>query len=213
MSIRTQSAQNITVQAPEAEPIFKSIFGKCWDELPPVMKKHYANRPYTKDSQAVKGVLDVICKPPLTFFAPLMKFLGQIPARTASRVPVVVHFESDPDSNSFAFNRVFYFSTGPYRFQSRMIPIKGDEVAEVMRFGFSWKLRYAWDGEKVVLTHRGYALKISNYFIPLPFTLLLGAGYAEERAVDENTFDMAVHISHPWWGKIYEYKGRFEVTQ
>ena len=37
-------------------------------------------------------------------------------------------------------------------------------------------------------------------------------GYAEEIAVDDNTFHMNTHISHPWWGKVYEYKGRFKIT-
>jgi hypothetical protein len=40
---------------------------------------------------------------------------------------------------------------------------------------------------------------------------ILGSGYAEESAVDHNTFDMIVTISHPWWGKIYEYKGQFKI--
>jgi hypothetical protein len=24
---------------------------------------------------------------------------------------------------------------------------------------------------------------------------------------------MIVHITHPWWGRIYEYKGRFRVIK
>jgi hypothetical protein len=39
----------------------------------------------------------------------------------------------------------------------------------------------------------------------------MGAGYAEEHPIDDHSFDMQTHITHPWWGKVYEYKGRFEV--
>lgn len=194
------------------EPIFKSIFGESWASLPLVMKRHYANRPYTQDLTRVTGVLDVMCKPPLLFMAPLMKLLGQIPTRNENAVPVTVDFQSDLNSQSFYFNRVFHFADGkPYRFQSRMLQIKNNEVIEIMRFGLGWKLQYAWDGEKVILSHRGYALHLFGHFIPLPLTLLMGAGYAEERPVSDNIFDMETHITHPWWGKIYEYKGRFEV--
>lgn len=194
------------------EPIFKSIFGDKWEDLPPVMKKHYANRPYRQDSTTVKGVLDVICKPPLLYLSPLMRLLGQIPTRNETNVPVTVNFQSDLNSRSFYFHRIFHFANGnPYKFQSRMLQIKGDEVIEIMRFGLGWKLRYAWDGEKVILSHNGYALQLFGHLIPLPLTILMGAGYAEERPVDDNTFDMKTHITHPWWGKIYEYKGRFEV--
>ena len=196
------------------EPIFKSIFGDKWENLPPVMKRHYSNRPYTQDLTTVNGVLDVICRPPLLYLSPLMKLLGQIPTFNETNVPVTVHFQSDLNSKSFYFNRIFKFAKGkPYKFQSRMLQIEGNQVIEFMRFGLGWKLQYEWDGEKVILSHKGYALQFFGHLIPLPLTILMGAGYAEEHPVDDNTFDMQTHITHPWWGKIYEYKGRFEVPK
>lgn len=197
----------------KSEPIFKSIFGPSWDELPPVMKQHYSNHPYTTEVKTVKGTLDMVCKPPLLWLSPLMKLLGQIPTFNETNVPVTVYFESDLNSKAFYFKRVFHFSKGkPYKFHSRMLQIKEDEVVEIMRFGFGWKMQYFWDGEKVVLAHKGYALRFFGHLIPLPLTALLGAGRAVEHPVDDNTFDMEVSITHPWWGKIYGYKGRFKVA-
>jgi hypothetical protein len=49
--------------------------------------------------------------------------------------------------------------------------------------------------------------------MPIPLTLFLGKGYAEEIAIDDNTFDMITHITHPLWGRIYQYNGRFKVTK
>ena len=196
-----------------SDPIFKSIFGDSWHNLPSVMKKHYANRPYTDDMTVVEGKLDVMCKQPLKFLAPLMKLMGQIPTYNEENVPVTVHFQSDKDTKAFYFNRTFNFkNTKSYAFKSLMVQIKGNEVIEIMRFGLGWKMLYLWNGEKVVLKHRGYALRLFGYFIPLPLTLLIGKGYAEEIAVDDKTFDMITHITHPLWGKIYEYKGRFKIV-
>jgi hypothetical protein len=195
------------------EPIFKSIFGASWDALPPVMHKHYANRPYCNDCVQVEGCLEVMCKGPIRILAPLFRSLGQIPARNETNVPVTVLFRSNQTTADFQFDRVFKFKgTEPYHFRSRMRQLKGNEVVEIMRFRLAWKMLYLWDGEKVVLQHKGYALSLFGWLIPLPLTYLLGSGHAEETAVDENTFDMITHISHPWWGKIYEYKGRFEIT-
>ena len=195
------------------EPIFKSVFGKSWNELPPVLIKHYANRPYTNDETAVKGRLEVMCKPPLLWLAPIMKFLGQIPAYNESDVPVTVRFRSDLNSKSFQFNRTFEFqNSNPYKFQSVMVQTQDDQISEIMRFGFVWKTSFSWDGEKVVMSHQGFALKIFGHFVPLPLTYLIGSGYGEERAVDDNSFDMEVHITHPVFGRIYGYKGRFEVS-
>ena len=159
----------------KSEPIFKSIFGDSWDDLPAVMKKHYAIRPYTQEQTTVTGVLNVMCKPPLLWLSPLMKLMGQIPTRNESNVSVAVRFKSDINTKAFHFNRIFNFLEGkPYTFQSRMLHIKGDEVIEVMRYGLGWKMSYAWDGEKVTLSHRGYAISIFGHFVPLPLTLFMG---------------------------------------
>ena len=80
-----------------------------------------------------------------------------------------------------------------------------------MRFGLAWKMAYSWDGEKVVLSHRGYAIHILGHLVPLPLTLFMGAGEAIEIPIDERTFEMKVVITHPWWGELYGYNGRFEV--
>ncbi|MCF6264614.1 MAG: DUF4166 domain-containing protein [Xanthomonadales bacterium] len=45
------------------------------------------------------------------------------------------------------------------------------------------------------------------------FKSIFGEGNAEEIAVDEDVFEMFVTISHPWWGKMYEYKGQFELRK
>lgn len=196
------------------EPIFKSIFGESWNDLPLIMKKHYANKPYTEQVITVKGRLNVFCKPPLSWLSPLMRLMGQIPAFNANNVPVTVRFESDFHSKSFHFNRAFNFrDRKTYIFHSRMFQIKENEVIEIMKFGLGWKMHYSWDGEKVVLEHRGYALQVLGHLIPLPLSILMGAGHAVEYPVDDNTFDMEVRITHPWWGEVYGYKGRFEVLQ
>ncbi|MCF6263412.1 MAG: DUF4166 domain-containing protein [Xanthomonadales bacterium] len=194
--------------------IFESIFGDAWNELPAVIRKHYANRPYSNDTVIVVGNLDVMCAGIFKLLSPLMKLMGQIPVNNEKNVPVRVHFQSDKNTEAYHFNRVFNFKNAkPYTFQSRMVHIKDNEVVEIMRFGFSWKMRYLWDGQKVVLKHRGYALHLFGYFIPLPLTFIIGKGYGEETAIDDNSFDMLTQITHPWWGKTHEYKGRFHVEK
>jgi len=147
------------------------------------------------------------------WLSPLMKLLGQIPAFNEKDVPVTVQFESDLNSKAFHFNRCFKFpGREPYVFHSRMLQIKDNEVIEIMKFGLGWRMMYLWDGEKVILAHKGYSLQFFGHLIPLPLTILIGAGNAMEYPVDENTFDMEVTITHPWWGEVYGYKGRFEVA-
>lgn len=196
------------------DPIFKPIFGPDWDSLPLVIKRHYANRPYSNDSVVVDGVLDVMCAGPIKAFNWLFWRLGGIPPHNEQGVTVTVVFESDPNSKTFSFNRSFHFKTKPfYQFRSRMIQVKGNEVVEMMRFGIGWRMSYGFEDGRVKLKHRGYVLHAFGKFIPLPLTTLIGAGYAEEIATSDDSFDMFVHIIHPWWGKIYEYRGHFNIRE
>ncbi len=212
--LRRRGVKRIDNLGLKNKPIFQNIFGEKWNELPPVMHKHYANRPYCDDTAIVEGSLDIISNQPLLMMSWMMKFLGQIPVSNEKKVPVTVEFKSDDNSRSFHFVRSFHFkSDKPYVFHSRMMQIKDNEAIEIMRFGLGWKMLFLWDGKKVILQHNGYALHLFGHFIPMPLTYLMGAGYAEEIAVDDTTFDMITHITHPWWGKIYEYKGRFRITK
>jgi len=198
----------------DKQPIFKSVFGNSWDSLPVVIRKHYANLPYSNDLVTVEGTLDVTCGRVFRIFRPLLHLLGGIPPYTGRNVPVTVNFRSTGDTREFHFDRTFSFEgKKPWRFYSRMVQIEGNEVIEIMRFGIVWRMNYLWENNKVVLRHKGYGIRIFGRLIPLPFTVLLGEGNAEEIAVDENTFKMHVDISHPWWGKIYEYKGQFRITR
>ncbi|MGI9345863.1 MAG: DUF4166 domain-containing protein [Gammaproteobacteria bacterium] len=193
-------------------PIFQPVFGDSWETLPTVIKKHYANRPYCRDSTTVKGKLDIMCAGPFRWFAPLFWLMRSVPPINQHSVPVTVVFQSEPNTNALCFDRTFYFhGKKPYRFRSRMIPVKDNLIAEVMASRIAWLTAYHFREGKVILSHKGYALAFFGHLIPIPLTALVGAGYAEEIAIDDHHFDMAVHIQHPWFGTIYGYQGRFEV--
>ena len=212
--LRRQGSARIDNLGLREAPTFKGIFGDEWDNLPCVIRKHYANRPYTQDRTMVTGTLDVMCAGPIRLLAPLFWLMGGIPPRNEKGVTVTVEFESDEHSRSFHFNRVFYFQgRRPYRFRSRMIQVRQNEVVEIMRGCVGWHMNVSWDGQRVQLKHKGYVLAAFGHFIPLPLTAIFGQGNAHEAALDEHSFDMRVEIRHPWWGKIYGYQGRFEVTQ
>ncbi len=195
-------------------PIFKEIFGKDWHNLPPVMHKHYSNRPYSQDVTTVEGELDIMCAGFIKFLSPIFWLMRGIPPHNEKNVPVTVSFTSKKNTDFFYFKRIFHFKKRKiYEFQSHMIRISGNEMIEVMRSGLGWRLSYTWEDGCVKLNHKGYVFKLFGYYISLPLTFIIGSGYAEEVAIDDNRFDMVVTIIHPWWGKLYEYKGRFKIKE
>ena len=145
---------------------------------------------------------------------PFFRLAGTLVPYEGDNIPATVAFVSIEDSDVFQFDRTFRFpGRPPYRFHSRMKPVGGNELVEFMRFGLGWRMAYAWTGEKVVLSHKGYVVKIFGLLLPLPLELLMGRGHAEETPLNDNEFSMTMEIVHPLWGKVYGYSGRFRVVE
>lgn len=195
-------------------PIFSSIFGTSWPELPTVIRSHYCIRENSEDEVVVEGKLDI----KVAWLTGLLARLsGTLVAHSGNDVPVTVTFRSGhgpEDGRAFYFDRAFiYPKHGTKHFRSRMLPIGGNELVEIMRFGIGWKLAYRWDGEKVILEHRGYVLRVGQRMIRLPLEWIIGRGYAEEHPESNDTFSMFTYALHPWFGKTFAYSGHFKISQ
>ena len=197
-----------------SEPIFRPVFGDAWDSLPPAIRKHYANRADVNERITVDGHLDIACSPLFCLFRKLHWWLGNVPPVNEKNVPVTVHFDSKEGCDGFYFNRIFHFKDRkPYTFRSCMRRQRGSDVVEIMNFGICWKVRYGWENGKVILSHRGFGIRILGYILPLPITVLVGKGEAEEIALSDDAFAMQATLTHSLWGKLYEYKGRFAFRE
>ncbi len=58
---------------------------------------------------------------------------------------------------------------------------------------------------------RAYILKLGRLLIPIPEALVLGHTTIEEIGVDEEHFTMDFRLTHPLFGQIYRYSGRFRT--
>lgn len=193
------------------QPIFKPIFGDSWDKLPPVFHKHYANRPYSNDIATLEGTMDISYSWWSRLMLPLFRLFKTLVPYQGTDIPTTVRFKSDIDTRKFHYDRQFNFpDREPYYFRSYMIQIKDNTVVEFMRFGIGWKAKFEWNGEKVILNHAGYVWKVFGLMIPMPISLILGKGYAEEVAISDNEFKMRMDITHFLLGKVFEYSGRFK---
>jgi predicted DCC family thiol-disulfide oxidoreductase YuxK len=211
--IRIKGVSKIDNLDRKSIPLFQPIFGADWGKLPPVMKRHYANHPYRNEVVTVEGQLKIKSSPVGRLLFPLFKIMKTLIPREDDNVRTTVRFITTEDSDMFQFDRTMRFSDGmSYRFHSRMKPVGGNELVEFMRFGLGWRMAYSWNGEKVILAHRGYVLNLFGLLLPLPLGLLMGKGYAEEIPVNDNEFSMMTEIRHPLWGKVYGYSGTFRIA-
>lgn len=212
--IRIKGVSAIDNLGNASKPIFQNIFGDSWASLPPVMKKHYANRPYSNDVVTVEGMMKVESSLFARLLTPLFIMAGSLVPYEGENIPVTVHFKSSPENNRYQFDRTFNFpAKKPYHFRSAMKPIGGNQVVEFMRFGIGWRAAYTWDGNDVILAHKGYVLNLFGLLLPLPLELLMGKGNASETPINDDEFSMQMEIRHALFGKIYEYGGTFKVVK
>jgi Domain of unknown function (DUF4166) len=198
----------------ERDPIFRTIFGAGWTQLPPVFRQHYANRPFSHDEVVVEGVMAVQLSRLARLFAPLLRISGALVPIAGRRIPVTVTFRSEPGSAAFVLDREFRFpGRKPYHFRSAMVPVGGDEVIEWMAIGFGWRAAFSYGEGQVRLDHRGYALRCFGRVIPMPLEWLFGRGEAWERAIDDTRFEMEMTIRHRLFGMLYGYNGTFRIGE
>lgn len=196
------------------DPVFKSIFSSQWELLPVVMKKRYANKPYSQDIITIEGKMDFIIAPWAKWLMPLLKWLNILVPYAGENIDATVHFKSEQKNAICQFERWIKFpGKKPYHFLSKMINTQGNEVIEQFKCGICWRMKYHFDGEKILLLHQGYCFKILGKFIPLPISAIVGQGYAEEVALDDNRFKMRMTLTHPLFGVYYEYNGIFTVSE
>ena len=191
---------------------FKPVFGDQWKHLPDVMQKHYANRAYTNDTVTMTGTMDVEISKFAKIISPVLRVFGALVPYEGSNIPVTVTARSHVNTAQYIMDREFQFSDQRrYNFVSKLERVEKNEMIEFMRFGVGWRSAFVWEDEKVKLKHRGYAWRVLGWTIPIPGTILLGKGYAEEEPISDDCFQMLMHITHPWWGKVYEYRGTFKI--
>lgn len=192
------------------DPTFKRIFGLAWDNLSPIFHKRYGNRPFSSDRFTFEGKMDIYVSKWMSFIAPLFSLLHLLTPRQGSNIFVSVDFRSQENNDAVYLDRKFYFSMkNPHIFNSAMSITNDNEVIERMALGLGWKTHYFYDGKKVIMQHKGFVLSLLGYTLPLPIECLIGKGYAEEEAIDDNSYRMLMTITHPWLGLLYSYRGDF----
>jgi predicted DCC family thiol-disulfide oxidoreductase YuxK len=195
------------------EPVFRPVFDGNWERLPDVLKARYNVRPYSLDRVVVKGTMDLKCRGPVRMLAPFYRLLNTVPAISERGVAVTVEFYSGPGSRAMRFNRHFNFNNRrPYRFSSRMLPRKDNEVIEIMGFNVCWRGLSSANEQGVTIRHKGYAIRLFSRLIPFPGTLLFGRCEGRETAVDASRFKLELEVAHPVFGKVYSYNGEFVVA-
>lgn len=202
-----------SIRNDNSTPIFQPIFADNWQQLPPVLKKHYANRPYSADIVPLEGSMDIEFSKLTRALAPLFRLFGALSPYEGKNIPTTVYSKSETGTSNYILERHFNFpGRKTYIFRSKLIPLGEDRVIEAMKFGIGWYCQFKYENNRVWLIHKGFRWRVFGLLVPLPLNLFLGRAEAWEEAIDDDNFRMYMAMRHPWFGN-YIYKGQFKLVQ
>lgn len=195
-----------------AAPVFQTVLGSDWTSLGDIVQRHYFLRPHSTDYMCVTGeMIEIHHSTVAKLVIPIGLLFGAVVPYRGSNVPTDVHYNSSTDNSNIYWDRVFKFDSGHFHFRSHMEPLSCNEVIEFVRFGLGVRLHVSTENGALVFREKGYLWRIFGYDLPIPGRWLMGRVYVEERPIDDDHFSMKMTLTHPAFGELFRYSGKFQL--
>lgn len=193
--------------------LFQSVFGESWDNLPPVMHKHYAHRSHSNDTVVMQGMMQFKASRMAQLLSPILRISGMVPMFTAHNVPVTVQMCSQPDKAAVAFRRVFNLpERKPITFNTVFEPQQDNCLIDWTDDDIGWHTQVSYANRRVTMAFKGYCGRLFGRTFRLPLAWLIGTCTAWEKALDDNRFLMCMEIRRSNGELFYRYEGEFHIT-
>ncbi|MEY4588285.1 MAG: hypothetical protein RL497_361 [Pseudomonadota bacterium] len=186
--------------------LMHSALGAQFDQLPPALQAHYKAGP-TRET----GHLDIEYPRWMQPFLTLLHLLGALINRAGPQVPTLV--ERQDDGSRQSWRRTLSFADGKVvYFNSHWVAGAGNRLTEYVNPILGLEMAVHVESGKLYYEGVRFIVKLGAWQLPIAEWLLLGHTTIREEAVDDTHFDMDFRLTHPLFGQIFRYAGRFEVT-
>lgn len=190
-------------------PLAQTALGDAWLRLAAPMRRHYG-LPCGVDAElTLQGRMRVDYPLKVLPLILAARLCGALVHRRGDNLAVTVRNRTCDGSPALFWRRTFQFPGRNVIFQSRMEHLAENEIVEYVRFGLGIRLRLSEQDGALVFRSNGYVWNLGPWRLHLPDWLLLGRAEIVERADGEDALLLEFRVEHPWWGKTYDYGGRF----
>lgn len=186
--------------------LMQRALGADWEKLPPALQAHYQFGK-TIDTGHMNVEYPRFMQPLLS----ILRIVGALVNRSGRDVVTVVnkHVVGDrqywrrtltyPDGKVVYFNS-FWIYAGQGQVVEFVNPVLGLQMAPSVTGG---RLHY-----------RGvrFVAKLGPLMLPIPEWLVLGHTSIIEEAIDETHFVMDFRLTHPLFGEVFRYSGKFQAA-
>jgi hypothetical protein len=186
--------------------LIKDVLGKDWQQLPPVIQRHYA----LEDNQTccLEGTMHIDYP---YFMFPLIWIIHLFGGLVLWRgEAVATRVLKTASAKMLNWQRMMTYADGRMDyFRSQMRYVGDYEIIENIGFGFGLRLLLRVENGDLIYRSNGHFWQCGNWVINIPDCLLLGAASISEQALSDEEFYLDFTIQHPWWGETYSYRGCF----
>ncbi len=176
-----------------------------WEALPAPLKTHYRLKPHT-----THGGLSIAYP---RFMSPLLHALrrfGALVNRRGEAVPTAVAKHMADDTQHW--RRSIRFADGQeIIFASQWQAEGGNRLTEYVNRHLGLCMAVKVENDTLIYEGCHFVLRVGALKLRLPENLLLGHTHIVERAIDDQNFVMDFRVTHPIFGEVYRYGGKFSI--
>ncbi|MDH5693276.1 MAG: DUF4166 domain-containing protein [Gammaproteobacteria bacterium] len=185
--------------------IIRKALGDQWHALPTVLRAHYQ-----EDDNSDIGALDVEYPWFMQYYLNFLRLFGALVNKRGKEIPTTV--EKTLANRVQHWRRTITFPNGKTLiFRSRWVYTGGNELIEYVNPFLGLRMAVKVEDGKLLYSGRSYILKLGSLLIPIPEALVLGHTTIEEVGLDENHFAMDFRLTHPLFGQLFRYAGKFRT--
>ncbi len=186
------------------QSVMQKALGEQWQQLPSALQSHHQH-----GTNFDVGYLDI--KYP-TFMHPYISFLhllGALINRRGNNIPTIVEKHMNGDIQ-FWKRTVRFPGKKTVLFNSFWIHGRKNELIEYINSYVGLRMAVCVKNNKLFYEGCHFIIKVGILLIPIPEWLVLGHTTIIETAVSESEIKMDFKITHPLFGMIFSYSGKFK---
>jgi hypothetical protein len=184
----------------------QNALGADWDTLPPALQTHYR---FGKTTD--RGHMDIEYPRFMQPYLTLLRLVGALINRSGRQVSTVV--EKSVVGERQYWRRTITWPDGKVvHFNSFWVYAGGRQMIEFVNPVLGLQMTvHVEDGK---LHYRGvrFVAKLGRWLLPIPEWMVLGHTTIVEYAIDETHFAMDFRLTHPWFGQVFRYAGKFKAA-
>lgn len=187
------------------QPLMQLALGEDWQRLPPALQAHYQ-----AGANVDVGTLTIEYPPLMRPYLFLLNRVGALIDRkgTATEATVRKHMSGE---RQYWYRRIRFDDGRQARFDSQWVYAGGNQLIEYVNPLFGLRMSVQVDDGRLLYRGVHVVLKLGPLLLPIPEWLLLGHTTIVEQAQEDGSFCMDFRLTHPWFGQVYRYAGRFRT--